>query len=85
MKRKIWAASIGIALLPVLAGCGHKLQTQEWYAGHLDDADQRVRWCVDQKHSNKLSLNPNDPVAQDCQNAALALAGAQMDKVMNGL
>ena len=71
-----------LAFLPLLTGCGHKMQTQEWYSSHLDDADKRVRWCVEQKHNNKLSLNPEDPIAQDCRNAALALADAQMEKVM---
>ncbi len=67
-----------------LSACGHKVRTQEWYSENLDAADKRARWCLEQQGKNKLSMNPEDPVRQDCTNAGMALAYAQAMKFMGG-
>ena len=67
-----------------LSACGHKVQTEEWYAEHLDDADKRLRWCKGLYEKNKLSMNPEDPVRQDCNNAESAIRTAQVMKLMGG-
>lgn len=66
----------------VLAGCSDKVRTAEWYAGHLDAADERARWCVKQAQAGELPLNPENPVAQDCRNAVSAIGEATAKRFM---
>lgn len=72
---------IGAVLLVASMGmsaCGHKVQTQEWYAEHLDEADKRVNWCRQQIQQGEISRLGNTPESEDCRNAGQALMDAAL-------